>query len=286
MADLLLIYPPEKKPAALQLAGALEAAGYAPKLEAASASEGERIVALARSASACLLVWSRSTASAAAIDGWLAPLRQLPGLIEVTTDGIAPHAADESRIVLLSGWRGQPFHQGWQRIVKRLEALAPPAKPPSAKPAAPVRAEGKQPGTRHGAKLGLGAAAALTLAAAVGATAWVGTRTPDPQPVPQALTPVPIPAPSPVTEPLPPAPTISPVQEADAEASPAPLSKPAASKPKPARPTLKKPHAATPLPALKRYTKRGAKTMRRFCAAAGRNTPECRTFARSQAARR
>ncbi|HEY0044548.1 MAG TPA: hypothetical protein VGB62_08365 [Allosphingosinicella sp.] len=289
MAEILLLHPPEKKPAALQLAEALAAQGYRATLEEAAPNEGPGIVTKARTAPAALLIWSRTLASDAVLEGWLAPFRQLPQAIEVTTDSITPNAGDESHIILLSGWRGQPYHQGWQRILNRLRETAAPKAAPG-KPTAPREEAKPATGTRT-AKLGLGAAAALTLAAAVGATAWVGTRTPSVEevtkPVPAATAPVPTPTPQPSAS-LPPA-EPAPIPEVEPTKNEAPSRSPraTASKPKPTPSALQtKGRTAAPKPVLKRYTKRGAKKMRRFCAKAGRNTPECRTFAYSMAARR
>jgi hypothetical protein len=300
MADLLLLFTPDKKPAADQLAEAAGAAGYAPRLEEVAAADGSAILSRAL-AGPTLLLWSRSLAAAAVADGWLAGLRQLPNLIEVSTDGIAPDTGEVGRVVLLSGWRGQPYHLGWQQIVERLGRIAPlatrPLPEPSRERPAPAPAE---PGavrrpTGKSSRFALPALSLAALIAVAGAVTWSGSRPQAPAPVEAprppsaaAAVPAPAPAPAPIPTPLsapaPPAavPSPQPVR-AESGAPVEPVRRPQA---RPA-PVPRKSAAPTPAPGpgpVKRYSKRNSKTMRLFCARSGRGTPQCRTFARSMRA--
>ena len=314
MADILLLYPPDKKVAAGDIRGALAAAGY--RVIDHQITNGGEITARVRGSGPALLVWSRGLASAAITDGWFAQLRKLPNLLELSTDGIAPQEGDESRVILLSGWRGQPFHLGWQRVlgeVKRLGAT-PGAPVAAAAPAGPATGSGKAaavpaaPGTSKAEaparKYALPAAAALALIGSLAAASWIGTRQAD-SAQPQ-LRPAPV---VPVTAPSPPQASVGasaavPAVEPSAEALPArsPVQSTGADNPARSAPdrtasvdTIVKRPTARPARAsrapseplvTKRYTKRGSKMMRRFCARAGRNTLECRIFQRSVATKR
>jgi hypothetical protein len=307
--DVAIIHAADKGTAAARLAEAIVAAGFA-----VGALEIEDPAELAAAVDGCgaearILIWSRPLVSHALHSGELARIRQLRGLIEVSADGIAPPSrGDGSQVVSISGWRGQPFHPGWQRIHAELKRLcgsrkAPPeaAPPPTvAKNPDPGRAE--PPGPRAGARpraprLVLGAGAAVLLvAAAVGAANWVGRGAPDPAPPPQqvgeARPPAAISEPAPpdpgtaprtadvsVTSP-PAAPSPAPPVAANAEpqASPArPVERPAPSRSS-ARP--KQPPSTSAAP-VKKYSRKHSKVMREFCERSGRSTPQCRTFLRS-----
>lgn len=319
MADILLIFPPDKKVAAGNVRGALSAAGYS--VTDHPVSNGSEIGARARGAGPALLIWSRSLASAAITEGWFAELRKLPNLLELSTDGIAPQEGDESRVILLSGWRGQPFHLGWQRVlsdVQRLGAtsagprstpVAAPAPAPAVAPAIPQAAAAhptaEPPRAKTPArKSGLPVAAALAVVGSLAAATWIGTRSGD---GPQSGSPAPAVAPSraaaqPVAAPAVPAvaaptaaepfgevaPVTSPRQPAvAARAEPAASVRSVSERPKAAsRATVRASRAAAGTPVTKRYTKRGSRLMRRFCARSGRHTLECRVFLRSAAAKR
>jgi hypothetical protein len=194
MADILILFPPDKKGAAQQIFEALKEARFASRLEPLDAVGGETALKAAEGAGAAILIWSRGLAASAVMAGWLGPLRRLPHLTEVSTDGIAPQGGDESRVILLSGWRGQPFHLGWQRIVgelersgvaaRRAEAVRPargaalPPRKPGAKEVAEAQPAGRSAGAGAGAagrmrRFVLPAAAAAALIGALGAAAWV-----------------------------------------------------------------------------------------------------------------
>jgi hypothetical protein len=295
MTDLLLLFTPDKKPPADQLAEAARAAGYAPRLEEVAAADGAAILARAR-AGATLLLWSRSLAAAAVADGWLAGLRQLPNVIEVSTDGIAPDTGEVGRVVLLSGWRGQPYHLGWQQIVERLGRLAPAGPRPPQQPApdragpAPSESGAVRPPTGKTSRFALPALGLAALVAVAAAATWNGSRSPTPAPVQAprpasaaavAPAPVPAPIPAPVSAPAPPAVVPSP-PPAREESRPVESVRSAPARPAPA-PRKAAPPAPGPGP-VKRYSKRYSKTMRLFCARSGRGTPQCRTFVRSMRA--
>lgn len=305
MAEILLIFPPDKQAAAAQMQTALGSAGYSAVLEAVAEPDGGAIARKAAGCAAALLIWSRPLAAAADLGGWAAGLRRLPNLIEVSTDGIAPQSGDDRRVVLLSGWRGQPFHLGWQRVLDELESLgarrtaasraAPVQTAPTAAPAAagPAREAGAGP---RGRRLTLSAAAALALIGAVGAAAWLGSGASDPTEsaarapaAGAAKAPPPSPAPVAVAEPpmrvAQPSPPVGP-EASESEPLPAATTEPAppvrtasARSSESVRPPPKRlPAAAAP---IKRYSKKNSRTMRLFCARSGRSTPQCRIFARS-----
>jgi hypothetical protein len=320
MGDILLIFPPDKKTAALEVEQALAKAGY--RADPSPVTDGSRIAALAGGAGAALLIWSRGLALAATTEGWLGGLRRLSNLLELSTDGIAPQDGDESRVILLSGWRGQPFHLGWQRVLSELERLgagratvkaaascapiaaAPPAEAPRPEVARPKAGAAPTPNSAAATrKYALPVAAALALAGGIAAAVWVSDRSPLPPPTAQAPAPVaaapavPTPAPMATTQAAAPAAAAPMESLAPAPAQPRALvpeavSRSSAGAPKQVqRPPTAKQVRSTPTRAAvraeprsvatKRYTKRGAKMMRRFCAGSGRQTPECRTFSAS-----
>lgn len=311
MADVSIIHAADKGTAATRLADAIVAAGFS-----VGAVEVEDPAALAEllegsTAEARILIWSRALVSHALHSGELFRIRQLPGLIEVSADGITPPSrSDEARVVSISGWRGQAFHPGWQRIhveLKRLcgarkalpEAAPRPAvakDPPPRRTATAAPAGAARPKARR-LMLG-GGIAALLVAATVGAAVWLGdgapeapprralSEAPGPEAVAEAAR-APLPAePEPSqasaaqppisgsTAPPPPAaepPAAQAKAKAKAEASRAAPSKAAA------RPTP----GPSPQGPVKKYSRKNSKVMRQYCERSGRGTPQCRTFLRS-----
>ncbi|MBV9372731.1 MAG: hypothetical protein JO109_13845, partial [Alphaproteobacteria bacterium] len=237
MADLPLLFTADKKSAAAQLAEAARGAGYPLRLEEVAAADGAAVLARA-GAGAALLLWSRTLAGAAVTDGWLAALRSLPNVIEVSTDGIAPDTGEVGRVVLLSGWRGQPYHLGWQRIVERLARLVPRSPPQGPAPApAETRAAGPRPGKRL--RIALPALGIAALVAAAGAVSWNESRSLAPAPVeapgpPSAAAPAPVPPPAPTPGAMPSAPAPGP-GPAEAMPSPRPVREVAPAPAEPAR---------------------------------------------------
>ena len=319
MADVIIIYTADKQKVSGRLSEAIGSAGYSVDLE--KVSEAERlpeVVEQARAASAALLIWSRPFVSVALRKSVLTKVRRQKNVIEVSADGLTPSLeGDDSRVVLLSGWRGQPFHPGWQRILGELKRLcgAPPApaedmkrsSPPTAPLVAPVEPPPAATEVRStGTKRRFATAAILVVgiaSLAAGAATWIGRdafQAEDvsrPQPAAEAPAPVPSIAPSPV-QPQVAAPnqgTPAPAAPALAPAEPKPASDSAAAGPPPA-PTARESaprrsaaasSGARERPARqgraapKRYSPRNSETMRLFCERSGRSTPQCRTFRRS-----
>jgi hypothetical protein len=294
MAELLVLYLADKKAAAMRLADAMGAAGYA--VAPREAGEAKEIPGLAQAAEPpCVLVWSRGAVSSAVQDGWLGQVRTAKGLIEVSFDGITPPYADESRVILLSGWRGEPFHPGWQRVLERLKPV--PVSPRAPAPAAQVRPEkpkaereapaqgrtaSKKPAIVLGALLLVGAAAGM--ATWIGGSAGDGGEQPVSRPAAPAVAPRPQAQTAPASVPAPaPAPAVQtpPAAAAPEEPREQPASeRPARKKADAAEKAARKPTRAAD-PAVKRYSRRHSATMRAFCEGTGRSTPQCRTFLRS-----
>jgi len=318
MADVVIIHAPDKGPAAARLAEAVAGAGYA--VAAVEVADPERLAEALNGADADarILIWSRPLVSHALLSGDLPRIRQLRNVIEVSADGITPPSGgDDSRVVLISGWRGQPFHPGWQRInaeLKRLcgarkgpaEAVRPTAVPASvraeqaASPAGSASA-GRPARTRLIAGAG---AAALLVAAALGGASWLSRRAP-PEPARQEVPPAPQPAPSPAARSVPaplPQPSGAPATPATASAEPestAPSSSPApeggggqsgSAGPPAAKPatrssapqgSVRRDARPAPQGPAKKYSPKYSKVMRQFCERSGRSTPQCRTFLRS-----
>ncbi|HEX8625076.1 MAG TPA: hypothetical protein VF782_08350 [Allosphingosinicella sp.] len=302
MPDVAIIHAADKHTAATRLADAIAAAGFAVgAVEIGDPAELADAVA-GCAADARILIWSRPLVSHALHSGDLHRIRQLRGLIEVSADGITPPSrGDDARVVSISGWRGQPFHPGWQRIHLELKRLCGPRKaPPEAMaPAAPARdprPERTAPAAPSGdvrpqaRRLMLGGGAAVLLVAGIaGAASWFGESAPETpprrespgprdsaaageprrpergtEPAPATAPPARVPAPGPSEPPA--------SARAEAEA-------PRAEPPKAAaRPRREAPPQAAP---AKKYSRKNSKVMREFCERSGRSTPQCRVFLRS-----
>jgi hypothetical protein len=292
MADVLVIFPPDRRSAAEQLAQASRDSGYEAAL-AEIGTSGTGIAELARGVPAALLVWSRPLVSSAVAGTWLAGLRQLPNLIEVSTDGIEPETGEAGRVVLLSGWRGQPHHLGWQRIVEALKRIHAP-RPARGQAERPLPTESRVPSGRQeaaagsagrGRRFALPALAAMAALVAVAALTWNRSAAPAPEPSrrPHAAAPVaavPLPGAAPTPAPA------GPTPEARGLGEPFSLtqSAPPRDEARPTRPSGSR--AAGAAVPVKRYSRRYSKTMRLFCARSGRSTPQCRIYLRSVQASR
>jgi hypothetical protein len=304
MAEVAILHAPDKAAVAARLGEAIAAAGYAVAAVEVEAPERLADALGSAAADARILIWSRPLVAHALLTGEVARIRQLRDVIEVSADGIEPPSGSgESRVVLISGWRGQPFHPGWQRIqldLKRLcgarkgPAEAPrPASARSARGAAPAAsaAPGSRPWARTGLIAGI-AAAVLLILAGVGVASWFGRSAPaerprqeasEPGPSPQAVPPPePMPAPTPEAAPVAPAaaPSSPPAAPAPAATGEAATAAPAAAPPAKSRPSspAARPPRPDPKVATKRYSPRNSTVMRQFCARSGRSTPQCRTF--------
>jgi hypothetical protein len=187
MVDVRLLHPKEKLEAAARLAEAIEAAGYTVERQAiADTGAFPALPAKGADPEVLLLIWSRGLVTAA-MNGGLAEARRHPNLIEASVDGIEPGVGGEaSPVVLLSGWRGQPFHHGWQRILADIKRLSGPREAAS-KPATAAQPEsdGRGPpgparrsGTHRTGVRAAVAAGALLVASLGAATAldWGGTE--------------------------------------------------------------------------------------------------------------
>lgn len=320
MADVAIIHAADKGTAAARLAEAIAASGFAARAVEIGDPAGLAEAVEASPGDARILIWSRALVSHALHSGELHRIRQIRGLIEVSADGIAPPSrGDENRIVSISGWRGQPFHPGWQKIhheLKRLcasrKAPAPLASPPPAvaKDPGPKRAAPAAPGggpRPNGLRLMLGGGAAVLLvAAAVGASNWADGDSPAPPvkpvvrgpqrpaaiaqapPVEPAAAPQSTQAPAaplPVQDPpLPPPAPLSPERPVAAKSKAEASRAGAAVRARPVRPVARPRQQPAPAP-VKKYSRKNSKVMREFCERAGRSTPQCRTFQRSQESR-
>lgn len=203
MADVRIIFSPDRAPAAERLREAVSAEGY--DVVAEPIKDVEELIAAEdrlQKGTATLIIWSRSLVLSALQPGVLRQLRQRGNLIEVSPDGVGPQAADgDTNVILISGWRGQPFHPGWQRIAGDLKRLCGPPKEnseaavgvvqpePIAAPL-PVLAESKpsdRPSRARGWALAAIGAIAL-FGAGFGAASWIGNRGSEPgQPPPARM---------------------------------------------------------------------------------------------------
>jgi hypothetical protein len=314
MVDVRLLYPSDKYEAAVRLAEAVAAAGYEVECEALAASGAfPRLAAEADKAKVLLLIWSRELVAAAMASEALVEARRHSNLVEISVDGIEPvGGAEVSPVVLLCGWRGQPFHPGWQRIladIKRHSGSREPAarsrraESPGGAGRTPPGADPRRPPARPAVRAAV-AAGALAIATLGAATAldWSSPGAPtvaDARPAsaaaaaapaagaasrPVAAAPAPAPDPVEIAALAPPSPGL-PAKPAPAAGPVAPR-KPAAGDlgPRKAAATQRsspKRLAAPSEPGVKRYSRKNSKTMRLFCKRSGRSTPQCRTFARS-----
>lgn len=307
----MIIHCADKEAAAARLVEAIGAEGYgATTLEVV---EPERLAEAVEgcAADAKILIWSRPLVFHSLHSGELPRIRHVPGLIEVSADGIKPPSrGDEARVVLVSGWRGQPFHPGWQRLHLELKRLCGTRKsvaerPAQSRNARPKPAASSSPSSSGGprrARLVLGGAIGfLLIGTAVGAASWFGGSSPDVQPgreVRQAPRPGPAsgegPAPSVAAKPAMAA--ASPAPEAalpppaqDAAPAKAERQRPPAERtarsapPKSSKDSRQRPAAAAQ--GVKKYSPKYSKVMRQFCERSGRSTPQCRTYLRSVQAR-
>ncbi|HEX8223093.1 MAG TPA: hypothetical protein VF605_04655 [Allosphingosinicella sp.] len=316
MVDVRLLYPAEKTEAAVRLAESVQAAGYTVERKALADPQGfPDLTAQGRDAGVLLLIWSRSLVSAAMAGEGLGEARRRPNLIEVSVDGIEPAVGGEvSPVVLLSGWRGQPFHLGWQRILADIKRLCGPRdgagktarQAPAAAPG-PAGADRPSKPSRPAVRAAL--AAGALIAATLGAAAVLDRGAPDASPPAAARSalagmsssPGPMSAPRQQASPA----AVETVAEASPEPSFAAAAAPAAttpaastSEPRPsADPPVRRTAAAAKSSAskrlasasareVKRYSRKHSKTMRLFCQRSGRSTPQCRSFARSMRALR
>lgn len=302
----MIIHSADKEGAAARLVEAIAAEGYG--VTTVEVEEPDRLVDAVEgcAADARILIWSRALVFHSLHSGELPRIRHVPGLIEVSADGIKPPSrGDEARVVLVSGWRGQPFHPGWQRIhleLKRLcgtrkGAAERPSQSPDIRPKPAPTPSASAGGPARGRLVLGGAVGFLLIGTAVGAASWFGGGSPDAQPGRenrQAPKPDPTSGGRPVSAlsakpaiaaapQAPPAP--SPPSAQDSAPAKAERERPQAartSRPAPPKGSSgSKPRVAPPAQGVKKYSPKYSKVMRQFCERSGRSTPQCQTYLRS-----
>jgi hypothetical protein len=314
MSDVQIIFPNAKAPVAERLREAIARAGYD---VAPGGGVAPDEAPTPGDAGAILFLWDRSSIKQPGLQQAAAATRNRGRAIDVSADGITPvDLTDETRLVQLSAWRGEPTHPGWRKIVAELERLcgghrtaAAPLRPAPPKPQT-ERRSASAPDSERAAPQGgraklvaIGAALLLTIVL-VGYFA-LSRRSASPNDAPQA----PGPAVATAQPMATPASGTAPAGEAQASqgidlvtsgtsaaggganqaaaapagAAPAAMMPPGRPQPqsRPARPRT----THTQLRGVVRYTKY-AKTMRLFCQRSGRHTPQCRMFNQALAAGR
>jgi hypothetical protein len=316
LSDIELVHAEGRDAAAGRLREALANEGHA--AEGRAVPDSDEPPALG-DAAALLILWDRSTMAHGGLRQVAAAARRRGRAIDVSMDGITPLGIeDESELVILSGWRGEPGHPGWRKILARLERLSPQvrqAAAPRAAAPAPTSARGST-GRRN---VLLGTAAALVLALGAGGALLMSGRVGSGRPeaaappavaAPHVARPSAVPAGPPAAgavaapqqgpapalgggagaggpglAPSPAAPA-APAPPINANASPCPGPGGAAAGCQPTATAGTSPHASRKArrheparPAI-RYTKYST-TMRLFCQRSGRGTPECRIFSRA-----
>ncbi|HEX5182875.1 MAG TPA: hypothetical protein VFW19_06950 [Allosphingosinicella sp.] len=296
MSDVEIVFPRGREPVVRRLRDALAEAGY----DVGSREMGaEDRTSAASDAAAILILWDRSTMAHPGLQAAASAARRRDRAIDVSVDGITPLGLDDDRnLVQLSGWRGDPHHPGWRRILQRLDRLCRPRR--EAMPARPAAAPGRASAggaslSRAPRRMWAGAATILLLivvaagvltarrgsAPAPGAapqappaTARLSSSAAPGEPAatgsgdeaggaPQAAPQAPQSAPPPATQAAPAPPPGAAVPERGAPAA-------HASRARTAR------VVRGPRPGV-RYT-RYSRNMRLFCERAGRRTRECRVF--------
>lgn len=314
MADVVIIHTSDKRVAADRLRDAITAAGYgvgngskqAPEKQGEDqpSSSADKLA----SAAAVVVIWSKEALASDLVQSTVKEARRQGKLIEVSMDGIKPvgSAEAEMRVALLSGWRGEPFHPGWQKVqgeLKRLcgSARAAPPRPEAArgsadgggKPSAAAlgsAAAAAKPdrGSSRGLPRAIVALAVLLLLSLGAATLWLMVQGPPRAPetsaparrMPEAAPAVaeqPMPAtgtvglqPDPVEAPAPPTAVPAPVSVAAREEADPPVRAESAKRRESA--SARRAGASSP-----------ASTMRLFCERSGRGTRECRNYLRRAA---
>lgn len=305
MSDVEIVFPQGREAVVRRLRDAIAEVGY----DVESREVGEHDGASAASgASAVLILWDRSTMAHPGLEAAAAAARNRDRAIDVSVDGITPLAmTDDRALIHLSGWRGDPHHPGWRKILARLEQLchARPA-PAVTRAAAPIAKPAAAPGgpapPRASRAIWAAAAGILILIAVSAGLLLLPGRSPRPAAsAPQSEAAIPPSAAAPQAAPATPAESDQGTQPSPAaSAAPAPgppVPGPVASvppataqvpsgQPVAGAPVHHKAHGAKKAPAVGRpairYT-RYSRTMRLFCERAGRSTPQCRIFNRAMA---
>src|SRR3954466_7382958 len=170
MSDVEIIFPNAKAPVAERLREAIARAGYD---VAPGGGVAPDEIPEASDARAILFLWDRSSIKHEGLQQSASAARNRGRAIDVSADGITPvDLADETRLIQLSAWRGEPTHPGWRKIVAELERLcgghriaAAPARPaPRAEPKSPAGRSDEHGTSRGGIAKLVGACAALAVA--------------------------------------------------------------------------------------------------------------------------
>lgn len=269
MADVAICYSSDGEAAAGLLAAALAHAGYSIWSEERSNVPIEDRIGDVRAA---IVIWSELSRESDWIRAEANYARGQDKLIQASVDDRPPPMPfDPNAVAPLAGWCGGPDHDGWRRILARVEAQCRAR--PQAAAAAPAAAPARTQAPRG---RGLVPAVAVLLALAVIASAFFWMRSGPPYgadsppskeeanrpPVASARPPEPVPSVL-LDEP------ILQVEQFGADEAPAEAAR---SEPPTAAPPSR--------PSGPRINRRNAENMRLFCQGAGRGTPQCRTFER------
>ncbi|HEY1605118.1 MAG TPA: hypothetical protein VGF77_05930 [Allosphingosinicella sp.] len=308
MSDVEIVFPQGREAVVRRLREALAEAGY--DVGGRAVGEGDGTSA-ASDAAAILILWDRSTMAHPALQAAASAARNRDRAIDVSVDGITPLGLDDDRnLVQLSGWRGDPHHPGWRKILQRLDRLcrprreAVPARPAASAPAA-ARAAGDEAAASRGPWKMWAATAIVLLLIVVVAGVLTARRGASPGPGAPPADAARQPAPADVAPPPSSAAPAQPMAAAGAEASgapdaaspaPQPQSAPASHGPAAVPAALsgagRPEQAASAAPAPSKGRARSARAgprprvrythysrnMRLFCERAGRRTHECRVF--------
>ncbi len=161
MTDVFISYSRTDKERVAQLAGAIEAEGYAVWWDAElppHMSYGEVITAKIESARAAVVVWSPEAAASEWVRAEADAARNQKKLIQTAlSDIIPPLPFNQIQCADLSDWNGEPDHPGWCKVKQSLVALcgergskaeaapAAPAAEAAAPPPAPAPARASAP---------------------------------------------------------------------------------------------------------------------------------------------
>ncbi len=298
MSDVQIVFPKGRDATIRRLREALAQTGYDVAVVETEDSGAAPPVA---DGTAALFLWDRSTFGNPVMEAAASAARRRGRAIDVSADGITPMGLDDDReLIQLSGWRGDPHHPGWRKILARLEQPSGRVEAPKPEPLPPRQPSGTDASTpdvaatagadkpgptrRRSPLLALAAGAVLVVAAA----ALLIFR----QPGGQSRQPPPAiavaPAPAQPSQPVsaPPAQATAAAPQVPVPDATGPIPAPSPDLTEAARPARKGRtvrHAErSVIDAPRRggeirYT-RYSRNMRLFCEHAGRRTPQCRVF--------
>lgn len=289
--DVIVIHSSEKRTAADRLRKAIVREGYSVETDIEQShgqSAAQAVAEKLGEARAVVVLWSKAALTAPLVT-YAADLARAQGkLIEASADGIKPIGTPdaEMRTALLSGWRGEPFQPGWQKVLRELGRICG-GRGDAARDmgkAVPGAGEGRPPAGRA-ARLAI---ASFLLLFVTAAAAWIAVqRSSAPgsaSQLPQSEAPAPRHAAGSATGEFQ---SPSPHQDTQSRSQPLPES-PVALNDRPVERPEGTSIAGTvrQQPDVQRKQSRKGETanlspsttMRLFCERSGRGTPECRTF--------